>query len=94
MQDDPKTLNDEEKARLLQEMKKSQDSQTIEKVEPTTPPTSPDKEKEPTWVSPKALKEIFDKMVELDSDPTSKRAQDYYQKLEEMERINPNKKKG
>lgn len=36
---------------------------------------------------------MFDKMVEIDSDPTSKRAQDYYNKLEELERKNPNKKK-
>jgi len=40
------------------------------------------------------MKEAFDKMVEIDSDPHSKRAQDYYQKLEELERKNPNKKKG
>ena len=39
------------------------------------------------------MKEMFDKMVEIDSDPTSKRAQDYYNKLEELERKNPNKKK-
>jgi hypothetical protein len=36
---------------------------------------------------------MFDKMVEIDTDPNSKRAQDYYQKLEEIERKNPNKKK-
>lgn len=36
---------------------------------------------------------MFDKMVEIDSDPNSKRAQEYYQQLEEMERKNPNKKK-
>jgi hypothetical protein len=29
-------------------------------------------------VNPKALKEMFDKMVEIDSDPNSKRAQEYY----------------
>ncbi len=39
------------------------------------------------------LKDMFDKMTEIDSDPDSKRAQDYYKKLEEMERKNPNKKK-
>ena len=32
-------------------------------------------------------------MVEIDSDPNSKRAQEYYSKLEEIERKNPNKKK-
>jgi hypothetical protein len=32
-------------------------------------------------------------MTEIDSDPNSKRAQDYYQKLEDIERKNPNKKK-
>ena len=32
-------------------------------------------------------------MVEIDSDPQSKQAQQYYQKLDEMERKNPNKKK-
>lgn len=36
---------------------------------------------------------MFDKMTEIDSDPDSKRAQDYYKRLEEMERNNPNKKK-
>lgn len=39
------------------------------------------------------MKDMFDKMVEIDSDPNSKRAQDYYQRLEDMERKNPNKKK-
>ena len=39
------------------------------------------------------MKEMFDKMVEIDSDPTSKRAQEYYSKLEEIERKNPQKKK-
>ena len=36
---------------------------------------------------------MFDKMVEIDSDPNSKRAQEYYSKLEEIERKNPNRKK-
>lgn len=40
-----------------------------------------------------ALREMFDKMVEIDSDPTGKRSKDYYNKLEELERKNPNKKK-
>ena len=39
------------------------------------------------------MKDMFDKMVEIDSDPNSKRAQEYYQRLEDMERKNPNKKK-
>jgi hypothetical protein len=37
-------------------------------------------------MDPSKLKEMFDKMVEIDSDPDSKRAQDYYKRLEEMER--------
>lgn len=45
-------------------------------------------------LNPTALKDMFDKMTEIDSDPHSKRAQEYYQKLEELERKNPNKKKG
>ena len=48
---------------------------------------------EPPIMDPSALKEMFDKMVEIDSDPDSKRAQDYYKRLEEIERRNPNKKK-
>ncbi len=36
---------------------------------------------------------MFDRMVEIDSDPGSKRAQEYYSRLEEMERRNPHKKK-
>lgn len=32
-------------------------------------------------------------MTEIDSDPESKRAKEYYQRLEDLEKKNPNKKK-
>ena len=35
---------------------------------------------------------MFDEMTEIDSDPNSKRAQDYYKSLEEQERKNKSKK--
>ena len=44
-------------------------------------------------IDPSQIKDIMDKMTEIDSDPNSKRAQEYYKKLEELERKNPNKKK-
>lgn len=47
----------------------------------------------PSQLDMEQLKDIFDKMTEIDSDPDSKRAKEYYQKLEDIERKNPNKKK-
>lgn len=41
---------------------------------------------ERSLLNPGKLKEIFDRMTEIDSDPTSQKAQDYYKKLSEIER--------
>ena len=40
------------------------------------------------------MKDVFDKMTKIDSDPKSKLAQDFYAKLEKLEQTNPNKKSG
>lgn len=44
-------------------------------------------------MDPNRLKQIFDKITEIDTNPKSKTAQDFYKKVEEIERQNPNKKK-
>lgn len=46
-----------------------------------------------SYIDPSKLKDIFNKITEFDSDPSSKKAQDFYKKLDEIERQNPKKKK-
>jgi len=40
----------------------------------------------PAFIDPSKLKELFDKITEIDSDPHSKKAKDFYRKLDEIER--------
>ena len=45
-------------------------------------------------ISPQKLKDIFDKMTEIDTNPQAKSSQKFQEQLEEMERKNQNKKSG
>jgi alpha-beta hydrolase superfamily lysophospholipase len=104
MQDDPKAMSEEEKAKFYEQAKtllaehKKTTSPVNNQQETTKTFNIPQNEQQattppPNILDPKQLKDIFDKMTEIDSDPNSKRAQEYYQRLEEIERKNPNKKK-
>jgi hypothetical protein len=43
---------------------------------------------EEKFISPSKLKDIFDKMTEIDTDPNSPKSQQYFKQLEEAERTN------
>ena len=45
-------------------------------------------------ISPQKLKDIFDQMTEIDTNPQAKSSQKFQEQLEEMERKNTNKKSG
>ena len=44
------------------------------------------------FLDPSKLKAVFNKMTEVESDPNSKRAQEYYKQLEETEKANKKKR--
>jgi len=45
-------------------------------------------------LSPQKLKDIFDKMTEIDTNPNSKSSREFEAKMLELERQNPNKRQG
>ena len=107
MEADPKAVNDEERAKLMsdlaalkqaelkvqKEAAKAEQTRTLSIKEESGSSIEGNQSDEGRAINTQSMKDMFDKMVEIDSDPNSKRAQEYYKRLEDMERKNPNKKK-
>ena len=101
--DDPKSISEEEKQKLLEQAAqlnakpaaadKTQKLHVTQSEVKASETVKTPEENKAAAIDPSQIKDIMDKMTEIDSDPNSKRAQEYYKKLEELERKNPNKKK-
>ena len=102
---DPKKLNDEERQKLMEKVKAEQkppvqQEESTKSFEMGTPEQDEktlgvqvDKLDE-RIVSPQKLKDIFDKMTEIDTNPRAKSSLEFSQKMEELERNNQYKKQG
>ncbi|CDW71931.1 UNKNOWN [Stylonychia lemnae] len=102
MKEDPRGLSEEEKQKLTnkaeklaqldleQNKKQQQEYQQTLKLKQDQQQV---KTEDTSFIQPDQIKKIFDKITEIDSDPNGKSAQDFYKKIEELEKSNQNKKK-
>ena len=83
---DLKALEDDDDDDEEQKTSNQSGAAAASKTQQKAPETHPQ-------INPEQIKNMFDKITEIETNPDGKEAQEYYKKLAELERNSPNKKR-